>query len=189
MASDHGSRIQYAAAADFYFVSEHGSEFLKTCLDPFVSGFYYDEFFVGFDIGCDGSGPHVGFVAEDGIAHVIIVRHLYFVEQDDVLKFCRVTYDCAFADDRISADECALADFCVLSDDRRSVDVGCLEYGCGFGDPYVFADLIVFICRKGLSEFFDEAADLWKDFPWVGGSLEDVFCNGFIHVVVKVFDG
>lgn len=44
MASDHGPRIQYAAAADFYFVSEHGSEFLKTCLDPFVSGFYYDEF-------------------------------------------------------------------------------------------------------------------------------------------------
>lgn len=76
----------------------------------------------------------MGFVAEDGISHVVIVRHLYFIEQDDVLKFCRVTYDCAFADDRISADECALTDFCVLSDDRRSVDVGCLEYGCGFGD-------------------------------------------------------
>ena len=49
--------------------------------------------------------PNVGFVAEDGIAHVIIVRHLYFVEQDDVLKFCRITYDCTFADDRISADK------------------------------------------------------------------------------------
>ena len=151
VASDHGSRISTSAAADFYFVSEHGSEFLKACLDSFVSGFYYDELFVGFDIGCDGSGSHVGFVSEDGIAHVVIVRHLYFVEQYDVLKFCRVTYDCAFADDCISADKCALADFCVLSDDRRSVDVGCLEYGCGFGDPYVFADLIVFICRKGSS--------------------------------------
>ena len=37
--------------------------------------------------------------------------------------------------------------------------------------------------------FFDEAADLWKDFPWVGGSFEDVFCDGFFHVVVEVFDG
>ena len=84
MASDHGSRIQYAATADFYFVSEHGSEFLKTCLDPFVSGFYYDEFFVGFDIGCDGSGHNVGFVAEDCIAYIIVMRNLYFVKQNNI---------------------------------------------------------------------------------------------------------
>ena len=109
----------------------------------------------------------MGLVSKDRISYIIVVWDLHFIEQDDILKFCRVTYDCTFAYDCISTDECALTHFSVLSDDRRSVDVGCLEYGCGFGNPYVFADLVVLVCRKGLAEFFDEVTDLWKDFPMV----------------------
>lgn len=117
----------------------------------------------------------MGFVSEDGVAYVVVVWYLYFVEQDNILKFCGVTYNCAFAYDCISTDECALAYFCVFADDGWSVDVCCLEYGCGFGNPYVFADLVVFVCWKGFAKFFDEIADLWKDFPWVGCAFEDVF--------------
>ena len=105
-------------------------------------------------------------VSKNGITDVIVMRNLYFVEQDHIFQLGGVADNGSFTYDRIAADECTVAYFCFFSDDRRSVDVGCLEYGCGFGDPYVFADLIVFICRKGLSEFFDEAADLWKAFLW-----------------------
>ena len=67
------------------------------------------------------------------------------------------------------------------------MDVGCLEYGCGFGDPNVFSrpDRI-HLPEGSSSEFFDEAADLWKDFPWVGGSFEDVFAMVSSMWVVEV---
>ena len=43
--ADDRARIQDGTAAHFHAVAQHGAEFLKACLDFFLSGFDYHEFF------------------------------------------------------------------------------------------------------------------------------------------------
>lgn len=87
------ARIQDGTAAYFHAVSQHGAEFLKACLDFFLSGFDYHEFFIGFHIGSDGACSHMSLVTQDGISHIVIMGHLHLVEKHHVFELCRVSHD------------------------------------------------------------------------------------------------
>mgnify|MGYP000169952922 CR=1 FL=1 len=83
-------------------------------------------------------------VSKNGITDVIVMRNLYFVEQDHIFQLGGVADNGSFTYDRIAADECTVAYFCFFSDDRRSVNVSGRCYGCGFCDPDVFPTFFVF---------------------------------------------
>ena len=61
-------------------------------------------------------------VSKNGITDVIVMRNLYFVEQDHIFQLGGVTNDSALADDGISADKSTLADLRAFSDDAWAVD-------------------------------------------------------------------
>ena len=96
----------------------------------------------------------MGFVAEDGIAHVIIVRHLYFVEQDDVLKFCRVTYYCTFTNYSFSSYKCTMSYLCAFTYYCRTCNICGFKHICFFMNPYISIFFNIFILRKGSAKLY-----------------------------------
>ena len=148
VASDHGSRIEHAVTADFHVVAEHRAHLFQTCLDISVGRLDDHERLVTLDIGSDGSCTHVRFIAKNAVAHIVVMRDLYFVKEDHIFEFCRVADNGALADDRISADKCAVADLRVLINDAGTVEA-CRGGDFGrFCDPDVLAALLILVFRE-----------------------------------------
>ena len=80
--ADNRARIEHAVAADFGKIAEHRAELLAP---GFVIRLAVDNdvLFIAFDVAGYGSRAHVRFIAQNGIADVIIVRGLHAVEKDD----------------------------------------------------------------------------------------------------------
>ena len=104
---------------------------------------------------------------EDAVSHIIVVRHLHFVKENDIFEFGGVADDRALPDNGISADECAVADLCLLVDDARSVDACCRRYLCRFCDPDIFAAFLELIFRKRTAKLHDICTDPGQQFPRV----------------------
>ena len=88
------------------------------------------------------------FVSKDGIAYIIVMRNLYFVKQNHVLKFRRISDYRALADDRIAADKRAVAHLRIFPDDRRSMNISGRCDGRGSGDPDILSDFLIFLFGK-----------------------------------------
>ena len=90
IASYDRSGIEHGIASYLGTVSEHCSEFLQARL---IYGFtlYNDILFIGFDIRCDRTRTHMGLVSENAVTHIIVMRNLYGVEKNDILKFGGIT--------------------------------------------------------------------------------------------------
>ena len=78
--ADDRARIEDAVASHFHTVPQHGTEFLKAGRDLFFSVLYHHQCLVGFYIGGDGTGAHMCPVAQNGIAHIIVMGHLHPIE-------------------------------------------------------------------------------------------------------------
>ena len=180
VASDHGAGVQHAVAADLSIVTQHRAELAKTGLIvPFP--ILHDHVLpVGLHVGCDGAGAHVRLHAEDRVAHVIVMRNLDPVEQDNVLKLRRIPDGRALSDDRAAADESALADLRVLPDNAGAGDGGGRRDLRALCDPDVFALLLILFRIQRGTELFDEIRDKRKCLPWIGQSLKQVFCDRFV---------
>ncbi len=70
----------------------------------------------------------MGLISQNGISYIIIMGNLHLIEQDHILKFCRISHNGAFADNGISTDKSAMPDFRVLADDCRAMDICRLKY-------------------------------------------------------------
>ena len=86
-------------------------------------------------VGTDRTSPEVGAVAEDGIADVVIVRCLHFIEEQAVLKLTRVPQHAALAHDDIAANEGTGADLGFGPDIGRADDRGISRQFDGRMDP------------------------------------------------------
>src|SRR5437879_13652531 len=60
------------------------------------------------------------FKSKNGIANVIEMRHLRFIENNAVLELARISHDYSVSDDDIFAHVTAAANMAILSDPRRS---------------------------------------------------------------------
>ena len=67
VAANHSAGIQNGIAAYFHMVAQHGTKFFQAGFQ--MAAVYVDlhQGFVGFYIGGDGAGAHVGFVAQNRI--------------------------------------------------------------------------------------------------------------------------
>ncbi len=102
---DHGAGVEDAVAADLHPVAQHGAHLFAAGLDLLALVVDDDGELVTLDIGGDGASAHVGFVAKDGIPHIVIMRHLYIVEQDHVFQLRGVAHHAVIANQRAAADE------------------------------------------------------------------------------------
>ena len=124
MATDDRPWVQYAVAADLYLIAQHCAKFFQAGRVFLGAVFDYDQSFVRFYIGGDGTSAHMGLIAEDGIAYVIVIGYLHLVKEDNVFQFGGVAYYGAFAYDGVSTDKCTVADLRAFVNDGRAVEVG-----------------------------------------------------------------
>jgi len=125
-------------AADFSPVTDDRPEFSKTGVEVAGRAFDADIFAVEADVGANHPCAEVGFVAEDGVAHVVEMRHLTAVEKEAVFELRRVSKGAPFANDDIFADVSATADRGAFADPGRAFDdrVGLDRRAGGEVDPF-----------------------------------------------------
>src|SRR5580704_12530583 len=99
------SRIEDRVAAHLRLVAENGPEFYQAGVDPAGRQVNADFGTVEPEIGADGARSEVGPVPEDGIPHVVEVRHLRPVHEEAVFEFAGVSEDAPLAHDHVSPDK------------------------------------------------------------------------------------
>src|SRR5699024_2101674 len=109
--------VQHAVAAHLHAVAQDGAELLHARLYALRAVFHDNEGLVALDVGGDAACAHMRAVAQDGVAHVVIVRGLHLVEQDDVLELHGVAHDAALADDGAAAYKRAMPHLGLVVDD------------------------------------------------------------------------
>ena len=80
-------------------------KFFQSGFDLFICAFDNNELLIGFYIGSNGTGTHMGFVSKNRVADIVVMRNLYFIKENDIFQFGGVSNDSAFADDGVSADK------------------------------------------------------------------------------------
>lgn len=85
--ANDSSRVEDRIAADFDMIAKHGSHFLQAGLDLFVFIFDDDQCLIAFDIGGDGSSPHMGAIAQNAVAYIVVMGDLDVIKEDDVFQF------------------------------------------------------------------------------------------------------
>ena len=106
--------------------------------------------------------------AQNGIADIVVVRHLALIEQNDILKLTGISDNAALADQCLAANEGALTNFGVFIDDAGTGNVGRVKYPGAFGNPYILAALFKAILRERFSQRQDDLLYVRKDLPGIG---------------------
>ena len=181
--SDHRARVKYCVAADLNVVSEHGAEFLDTCLDLLSAVMDYYQLLIRLDIGCDGAGSHVSMESENRISDVIIMWRLYMVKQNNVFKFNRIAYYAVCAYKGGSSYERAVSYFRIRPDDAWSSKICAWEHLSCLVHPYVLAHLFILFRVERWPELQYELLDALESFPRIYELREIVFCQCMIKVI------
>ena len=120
------------------------------------------------------------FISKHRITHIIIMRNLYFIEQNYILKLCRITDYRTLSYDGIATDKCTVSYFCILADDCRAMNVSRRKYVCRLGNPQILFHLIILLFGKCLSKLHNKISDFRKHFPRVSYTIKNIFRNCFI---------
>ena len=156
--SDHGSRVADRVAADLDVVAEHCAELLDACFDVLGSVVNDDELLVGLYVRGDRTRAHVGEVAQNGVAYVVVVGSLNVVEENDVLELNGVADNAVRADESRASDESAVSYLCFGSDDAGCAEVCGLKNLCGLVNPNALCSLLVVVAEGG-TELEDKVLD------------------------------
>lgn len=178
MPPDDRTGIENGVAADFGMIAKDGAEFFPSGLYAFIAESNGYKGLVTLDIGCYGACAHVGFVAEDGIAHIVVVRRLYIIKKDNVFKLNRVAHYAVPSDESIAADERTVPDFGSVVDDAGAENACTVKDDGVFCDPYVSLWMVKFIFGQGSSDLENGLSYERKRFPRVNGGAEKLVCSG-----------
>ena len=79
----NSSGVEHAAAAYISMICQDAADLAKS---RFIVLLPADDHIraVCLQVGADRAGAHVGKIAKDGVADIIVVRHLYFFQQNAV---------------------------------------------------------------------------------------------------------
>ena len=83
--ANHRTWIQHAVAAYLDIISQHRAYFFPACGDTLLPCADHHQGFIAFDIGGNGTGPHVRVTAQNRVPNVIVVGHLDPIKQDHIL--------------------------------------------------------------------------------------------------------
>ena len=95
---------------------------------------------IEFDVRENYARAKVRLMAQDGVAHVIEMGHLCFIEQNAILKLARVTHYNAIAGDDILAYVATAANLAVFADPRRALQHRALLNDRSSADEYAITD-------------------------------------------------
>lgn len=121
-AADDAARADHTVAADLGVIADDGTEFSQAGGQDVRVGPDGDFEAVQPHVGKDHASGQMRLVAEDGVAHIVVMRHLAAVEDDAVLELTRVSEHAAVADDDVLADVAAGAELAVPPDPGRAFD-------------------------------------------------------------------
>lgn len=97
--------IEHGIATDLGPVAEDGAELPQPGADHAGVGADGDLALVEPEVGADHARPEVRAIAENRVAHVVVVRRLDAVEQQAVLELARIAQHAALPGDHVPADE------------------------------------------------------------------------------------
>jgi len=110
--------------------------------------------------------------AKHRIAHIIVMRHLNVVEQNDIFEFGGVSHHCVFADNRVPSDKGTVADLRVFVDNARAVDAGARR-DCGtLCNPDAFRRGVKPIGRQRFPQLQNKIMNLRKNLPRISIPIE-----------------
>ena len=66
-------------------IPEDRTELFTSGLDMFIAVFHDNQRFIALHIGCNRTSAHVGLIAKNGIANVVVMRCLNIIKQNDIL--------------------------------------------------------------------------------------------------------
>ena len=137
-----------------------------------------DVLFIAFDVAGYGSRAHVRFIAQNGIADVIIVRGLHAVEKDAVFQLAGIADHRAVADEHVAADKRAGAHLGLFANHARACDAGRRRNRRRLGDPHIRRRMIVSAQIERSADFEHRFADVGKRFPRIFARGKHLFRAG-----------
>ena len=167
MAADDRAGVQHAVAADLHMIAQHRPHLFAACVHALLTADTDHVGLVGFHIGGDRARAHVGLVAQDAVAHIVVVGRLYAVEQDDVLQLHGVAHHAARAHQGAAPDERAVAHLRVRADDARSAQEGRGRDPGGLMYPHVRGGAFV-VRSQRRAEGQDQVGDAGQRLPGIG---------------------
>jgi len=182
VAADDGAGIQDTVAAHFHVVTQHGTEFFQPGFHFFLAVFYNDQGLIGFYIGGDGTGTHVGLIAQNAVAHIIEVGNLYIVKQNHIFQFHRVAYYTVFAHKSAAADIGTVPDFRIGSNDTGCAQICAGSHGSRFVYPDSGLDFFVFISQSR-TELQNQILNALQSLPGIVKSGEIVSGEGTVQII------
>ena len=125
----------------------------------------------------------MGFIAQDGVPHIIVVRNLHIVEQDHIFELGRVAHHTVGAHQGVASDKCPLADLGFRADNGWSVDISGREYRGAFRNPDILPALFIFFWRKRFPQLADKRPDTGKRLPRIRVLLQIFRCRRVREVI------
>ena len=162
--ADDRAGIEHAVAADLRKVAEHRAEFLPP---GFIIPLAVDDnvLLVALHVAGHRARAHVRFVAQHGIADIVIMRGLHLIKENTIFQFAGVTNHRTIADEHIPADERSGAHLGFFTDDARTGDAGRRRDRRGFSDPHILSRVIVIAQIQPLTDGQHRFADFRERFP------------------------
>ena len=183
VAAYHGAGVEDAVAAHLHPVAQHGAYLLAAGGDQLVAVLDEHGQLVGLDVAGDGAGAHVGLIAQNGVAYIIIMGHLHVVEEDHVLQLGGVAHHAVVAHQGAAPDEGALAHLGAVADDAGAVDIGGGEDGGVLGDPHVGGGVVILRLAEGGAQGQDQVGDAGERLPGIGELLQIFACRRVGQVI------
>ena len=148
-------------------VAQHGAHLLASRLHALAAAAHHHQRLVGLDVGRDGAGAHVGLVAQDAVAHIVVVGRLHTVEQDDVLQLHGVAHHAAVAHQGAASDKRAVAHLRTGADDTRRAQIGRGRHRGRSVHPHLRCPLLKLLPQRR-AQLPDQVADTGQRLPRVG---------------------
>src|SRR5918996_966191 len=95
---------------------------------------------IEFNVRENHAGAKVRLMAQDGVAHVIKMRHLYFIEQNAVFEFARIAHYDAITGDDVLTHVTTAANLAVFADPRGPLQHRALLNDRSSADEHAIAD-------------------------------------------------
>ena len=128
----------------------------------------------------------MGFITKDAVSHIIVVRHLYFIEENHVFQLCGIADHRSLSHDGAAPHKGTVAHLRILIDDERAVQAGRGSHFRAFRDPDVFPPFLITVFRKAVSQLDDKILDLRQNLPGIFRPFKNSRRYGFLQIIKPV---
>ena len=181
VAAQNGAGIEHRVAAHLHIVAQHGAHLFSASLQQLIS---LDDHWglVGLHVGGDGASAHVALIAQNRVAHVVVVGHLNAVKENDVFQFHGVAHHAAFANQSGATDESAVAHLGVGADDTGGAQVGGRHHLGGAVYPHLGLRLVILLRGQSTAQGENQLGDSLQCLPGIFKLPQIISSNGMREV-------